>query len=258
LGDFVHALLVSTGSAGNMLPFIGLGEALRARGHDVTFIASGAGIETARRASLDVVDLDDPQARPALPVPDAATVRKPGFLRTLGPHAVRHMRRVYQLVADRQTGGETVLVAQGWLFGARIAQEKLGLPLATVYLQPLLFGSIYDTPGLPFWVPRWIPRLVNTLVERSVDWGLATEIDAFRAELGLQPVRRPVLRWWRSPELVIGFFPARGTRRLSQTGRRRHSSAGSRCTTLLRRPFLRSWRITWRKANLPWCSAKHG
>jgi UDP:flavonoid glycosyltransferase YjiC (YdhE family) len=190
-----------------MLPFIGLGHALRARGHDVTLIASGAGTETARQAGLEVVDLDDPEALPKLPVTDAATVRKPGFLRTLGPHAVRHMRRVYQLVADCHVAGETVIAAQGWLFGARIAQEKLGVPLATIYLQPLLFGSVHDSPGLPKWAPRWIPRMVNTLVERSVDWGLAQAIDAFRGELALPPVRRPVLRWWRSPELVIGFFP---------------------------------------------------
>ncbi|HTU18474.1 MAG TPA: glycosyltransferase [Gemmataceae bacterium] len=204
----MHALLISTGSAGNMLPFIGLGEALRARGHDVTMIASGAGMEDARRAGLLVVELDDPQALQELPVSDLAAVRKPGFLRRLGPDAVRHMRRVYQLVADLQVVDETVIVAPGWLFGARIAQEKLGVPLATVNLQPLLFGSVHDRPGLPRWAPRWIPRLINTLVERSVDWGLAPAIDAFRDELGLPPVRRPVLRWWRSPELVIGFFPA--------------------------------------------------
>jgi rhamnosyltransferase subunit B len=203
----MHALLVTTGSAGNMLPFIGLGEALRARGHHVTLIASGAGTETARQVGLEVVELDAPQARPALPALDAATVRKPGFLRTLGPHAVRHMRRVYQLVAERQVENETVIVAQAWLFGARIAQEKLGLPLATVYLQPLLFGSVHDTPGLPCWAPRWIPRLINKVVEQSVDWGLAPAIDAFREELDLPPVSRPVLRWWRSPELVIGLFP---------------------------------------------------
>ncbi|MGH7171147.1 MAG: glycosyltransferase [Gemmataceae bacterium] len=81
------------------------------------------------------------------------------------------------------------------------------MPLATVYLQPLLFGSVYDTPGLTRWAPRWIPRLINTVVERSVDWGLAAAINAFRGELGMPPVRRPVPRWWRSPELVIGFFP---------------------------------------------------
>jgi len=104
---------------------------------------------------------------------------------------------VYQLIADRRVAGETVVVAQAWLFGARIAQEELGVPLATVYLQPLLFGSVYDTPSLPRWTPRWVPGLMNRLVERSVDWGLAPAIDAFRAELGLPPVRCPVLRWWR-------------------------------------------------------------
>ncbi|MGH7171148.1 MAG: hypothetical protein ACRELG_12800 [Gemmataceae bacterium] len=75
---------------------------------------SGAGMEEARLAGLEVVELDDPQALPALPIPNAATVRKLGFLSTLGPHAVRHMRRVYQLVADHQVVGETVIVAQDW------------------------------------------------------------------------------------------------------------------------------------------------
>ncbi len=114
---------------------------------------------------------------------------------------------MYRLIADRYVPGETVVVAQGWLFGARIAQEKLGVPLATVYLQPLLFGSALDTPGLPRWVPRFVPRLINGLVGRAIDWGLAQAINTFRTELGLSPVRRHVMRWWRSPELVIGFFP---------------------------------------------------
>jgi UDP:flavonoid glycosyltransferase YjiC (YdhE family) len=117
------------------------------------------------------------------------------------------MRRVYRLIAERHVPGQTVVVAQGWLFGARIAQEKLGVPLATVLLQPLLFGSAHDTPGLPRFTPRWVPRLANTLVERSVDWSLGSAIDAFRGELGLPRAGRPIMRWWRSPELVIGFFP---------------------------------------------------
>jgi rhamnosyltransferase subunit B len=203
----MHALLVSAGTAGNMLPFIGLGKALRARGHDATLIGSGAGTEAARQEGLGLVELDAPEVRRELPDINPAAARKPGFLRTLGPHAVRHMRRVYQLVAERYVPGETVVVAQSWLFGARVAQEKLGVPLATVYLQPLLFGSAEDAPGLPRWMPRFVPRLINALIGRAVDWGLAQAIDAFRAELGLRPASRPVMRWWRSPELVIGFFP---------------------------------------------------
>ena len=161
----MHALLVSTGTAGNMLPFIGLGKALRARGHDVTVIGSGAGTAAAAKEGLGFIDLDGPQGRD-LPAGDAAAVRKSGFLSTLVPRAVEYMRRVYRLIAERHVPGRTVVVAQGWLFGARIAQEKLGVPLATVLLQPLLFGSTHDTPGLPCCTPRWIPRLANALVER--------------------------------------------------------------------------------------------
>jgi UDP:flavonoid glycosyltransferase YjiC (YdhE family) len=207
LEHFMHALLVSAGSAGNMLPFVGLGAALKARGHDVTMIGSGAGTGAIRSLGLGLAELDGPEEGRKLAESDPAAVRKAGFLGSLVPRAVRYMRRVYELIAQRYVPGETVIVAQGWLFGARIAQEKLGVPLATVNLQPLLFGSAYDIPGLPRWVPRCVPRLANSVVERAVDWGLASAIDGFRRELGLRPACRPVMRWWRSPELVIGFFP---------------------------------------------------
>jgi UDP:flavonoid glycosyltransferase YjiC (YdhE family) len=207
-GAHMHALLVTAGSAGNTLPFIGLGAALRARGHDVTLIASGAGTDAAGREGLEFVELDDPEVLAAASNSDTANVRGRKFLRSLGPHAVRHLRRVYQLIAERHLSGETVVVSQPWLFGSRIAQEKLGVPLATVYLQPVLFGSVHDRPGRSRWVPRLAVRLMNRVVERAVDWGLASAISSFREELGLREGCRPVLQWWRSPELVIGFFPA--------------------------------------------------
>jgi UDP:flavonoid glycosyltransferase YjiC (YdhE family) len=203
----MHALLVSAGTAGNMLPFIGLDAALKARGHDVTVIGSGAGTGAIRSLGLGFAALEDPEEVQRLAESDAAAARKAGFLGSLAPRAVRYMRRVYERIAERYVPGETVIVSQGWLFGSRIAQEKLGVPLATVHLQPLLFGSAYDIPGLPRWVPRCVPRLANAIVERSVDWALASAIDAFRRELGMRPACRPVMRWWRSPELVIGFFP---------------------------------------------------
>jgi UDP:flavonoid glycosyltransferase YjiC (YdhE family) len=190
-----------------MLPFVGLGAALRARGHDVTVIGSGAGVAAVRQEGLGYVDLDGPEARRELSAPDATGARSRALLSSLGPHAVWHMRGAYRLLAERYEPGETVVVAPSWLFGARIAQEKLGVPLATVHLQPLLFGSAHDPTGPLRWAPRWGVRLVNALVERLVDWGLAPAINAFRAELRLPPVRRQVMRWWRSPELVIGFFP---------------------------------------------------
>jgi UDP:flavonoid glycosyltransferase YjiC (YdhE family) len=96
----MHALLVSTGTAGNMLPFLGLGAALRARCHDVTVIGSGAGVEAVRQEGLGYVDLDGTEGdRRDLAAPDATGASSRQFLRSLGPHAIRHMRGVYRLIA---------------------------------------------------------------------------------------------------------------------------------------------------------------
>jgi rhamnosyltransferase subunit B len=203
----MHALLVSTGTAGNMLPFIGFGAALRERGHDVTVIGSGAGIEAVRQEGLGHVDLDGREAGRDLPAPDATGAGSRAFLRSLGPHAVRHMRRAYQLIAERYVPGETVVVSPGWLFGARIAQEKLGVPLATVHLYPLAFRSAHDKVTWPRWAPLALRRALFWALDRAIDRHFGAAINAFRSRLGLPPASRVLSRWWNSPQLVLGLFP---------------------------------------------------
>lgn len=204
----MRALLVSTGTTGNMLPFVGFGTALRVRGHDVTLFGSSDFAEIARQEGFAFVDLSPPESQREALDSEANPSRRRGFLRALNKSALRLMERVYRLVAECYVPGETVVAAQGWLFGARLAQEKLGAPLATICLQPLMLGSVHDAAGLPRWAPRWVPRLVRRLVHRSVDRALAPALDDFRAGLGLPPVSRPVMTWWQSPQLTIGFFPA--------------------------------------------------
>src|SRR5262249_23103027 len=108
--------------------------------------------------------------------------------------------------------GRTIVVAPGTAFGARIAQEKLGVPLVTFHLQPAILRSVYDSPcyGFPDVIgrlPRWGRRAVAALVDKFlIDRMLAPEINAFRAELGLPPVRR-IFYWANSPQLVLGLFP---------------------------------------------------
>src|SRR5581483_5125654 len=95
----------------------------------------------------------------------------------------------------------------------RIAQEKLGVPLVTVHLQPSILYSKSAPPELPFtvgrpWFPRWAKRLLFSVGYRFViDPILAPQTNAFRAELGLPPVRRFLDRWIHSPECVLGLFP---------------------------------------------------
>jgi rhamnosyltransferase subunit B len=123
------------------------------------------------------------------------------------------MRPLYQIVGERAEPGHTVLVAPGTALGARIAQEKLGLPLATVHLQPIMLRSTVDPgcygfPDIINHLPRSLRGLYLRAVDRLlIDRLLAGETNAFRAELGLPPVRRLWDRWLHSPQLVRGLFP---------------------------------------------------
>ena len=121
-------------------------------------------------------------------------------------------REVYQLIERRYVPGETVVVAHTNVFGARIAQEKLGVPLATVHLQPAVLRSRHDAPGLPLPggdtpIPRCLRRLLWASIDFCSDRIVMPDVNAFRAELGLPPVRRPFAGWVHSPKLVLGLFP---------------------------------------------------
>jgi rhamnosyltransferase subunit B len=132
------------------------------------------------------------------------------------------LRPVYELIAanlDAGRGSPThgpsriVVVAPATAFGARIAQEKLGVPLATVHLQPSMLRSVadpacYSFPDILRRLPPILRRLYYRAVDRLViDPPIANEVNSFRAELGLAPMRRFFDRWMHSPELVIGLFP---------------------------------------------------
>jgi UDP:flavonoid glycosyltransferase YjiC (YdhE family) len=98
------------------------------------------------------------------------------------------------------------------LLAARLIQEKLGVPLVSVVLQPWMIPSVFAPPvmmgGLT--LPRWAPRAIVKTYFRALDgFGallLGRELNSLRASLGLKRVRR-IFQWWFSPELVIGMFP---------------------------------------------------
>jgi rhamnosyltransferase subunit B len=121
------------------------------------------------------------------------------------------MRPLYEFIAQ-QDPAETVVAAQSLALGARLAQEKLGIPLATLHLQPSLLRTVYDMPingvAFPDWLPRPTKHLWWRLVDRFViDSVLAEGVNAYRAELGLLPVTRLFHEWMHSPQRVLGLFP---------------------------------------------------
>ncbi len=117
------------------------------------------------------------------------------------------MPRTYEAVAAHYVPGETVVAAAGLMFGARVAQEKLGLPLATVHLSPLCFRSAHDRVVWPRWASLPLRHALFWLIEQGIDRRFGVEINAFRSRLGLPPASRILSVWWNSPQLVLGFFP---------------------------------------------------
>ena len=209
----MNVLLIPMGSTGDVYPLLGLGAVLNSRGHQVAVIANSYYQSAIERAGLLFHELGTYEdLRQGLENPDLWH-RQKGFL-VLGQTILPLMRRLYDIIASRYVPGETVLVASSLALAARVAQEKLAIPLVTVHLQPTAFRSAYEAPVfLPWLFSRdWLrvpgKRLLDWLVDALLlDPLFGREINALRASLGLPRVRRPLYKWWHSPQRVLGLFP---------------------------------------------------
>jgi UDP:flavonoid glycosyltransferase YjiC (YdhE family) len=187
--------------------------ALSRRGHRVILVAAAVFETLARRVGLPFVGFGTAEDY-------YQTLRDPdlwhpyrSFVLVARRLMLPLMRQIYDLIADHQKSGDLVVAASGFVLGARLAQEKLGVAVATVHLQPSLLRSVHHPPvfGFPD-ILGWLPCSLRGLYLRTADWLvidrlLAPQINAFRAELGLPPVRRVFHQWMHSPQLVVGFFP---------------------------------------------------
>jgi rhamnosyltransferase subunit B len=114
---------------------------------------------------------------------------------------------VYEIIS-RFDPSKTILVAQGQVFGAHIAHEKLGFPFITIHLQPAAFRSAHEFPLLPAWMPPLLKHGVFNLLDAFVlDKVFAPEINRFRQSLRLPPVKRIFDKWTHSPQKNLGLFP---------------------------------------------------
>lgn len=204
----LRILIVPFGAAGDVHPLVGLGLALRERGHDVTVVTHGWFEPLVRRSGLGYLGYAGAEEFLALTsVPGTAHVAK--AFRLMVERAILPLvPRLFALLREAHEPGRTVVVAQPLAFAARIAQEALGVPLATVHLHPFFLRSACDPLLFPAHAPRPVKRIVHRAIDALVDRRIGRELNAFRAGLGLAPVRRIALHWWNSPDLVLALFPA--------------------------------------------------
>ena len=206
-------ILIAIGSAGDVHPILAIARELSRRNHEVIVLTNPSFEPLVSRLGFDFRPLGTREEFDE--VADNPDVWHPvrGF-RLLARWAMLHtMEPIYELLEELYLPQKTVVAAPLTAFGARIAREKLGIPLATLHLQPVVFRSVHATPKLPPMltgkrVPHWLKRLQFYLADRLLaDRILAEETNDFRRRLGLPPVRRLLDQWCHSPDRVIGLFP---------------------------------------------------
>lgn len=210
-----HILLFPLGSSGDVHPFIGLGRKLLARGHRVTLFTCEHFETAAAKSGLEFVSTystedyfkiqDDPEIWHPTRGPKAIMAKT---------QSVESYRDCLRLIAERNVPGETVVVGGTLALGPRTVRDHLKVPLVTVHLQPGVVISVdrparYAGGNFPAWAPRWLRRAGFYFAEKwIIDPMVAPTVNAFRAELGLPPVKKIMTKYWHSPDAVVGLFPA--------------------------------------------------
>ena len=175
----MRILMVTLGSLGDLLPFLTVGQALRARGHEVSLGTSSQLVRYAREAGFDCSPICDG-------IPSQLEWERV-LAQALAP--------TYELIRDRSQQ-DTVVVAHWAAFGARLAEEKLGVPSCTVYLSPEALNACDETRTL---APGWRGF--------SEDGVFGPLLNRYRADLELPPVDHICSRWAHSPRQGLALFP---------------------------------------------------
>ncbi|WP_020470743.1 glycosyltransferase [Zavarzinella formosa] len=209
-----NILLFPMGSSGDVHPFIGLGRALRKRGHRVTLFSCEYFGETAAKSGLEFEETYSTEEYHQIQEdPDLWHPRR-GMKAVLDrTQTVDGYGKCLERIKEKNIPGETVLVGGSLALGPRIARDHLKIPLVTLHLQPSVIVSPISPPRMaagkvPRWWPLWMRRLAYRFGEKyMVDPMLAPKVNEFRRGLGLPPVRNIISQYWHSPDAVVGLFP---------------------------------------------------
>jgi len=209
-------VLVTKGTAGgDLFPFLRIGRALKARGHEAVVVSHWYFEEYVRDAGLDFAALNTPEELPhredyaaldtwrrlgregagltLAPSHTAASGDGPGAAARLSIFGLKPEMGLaeFEAIGRMCREPDTVLVANYLiLFAARPVAEKLGVPYASVFLSP---GAVPTwVMGLPFFDELY----------RHV----GADLNRVREAVGLAPVE-DWRTWLGSGDLMLGMWP---------------------------------------------------
>ena len=208
----MRILFVPFGSEGDVNPLFWLADGLVARGHEPVFLLSPHYGHHATRRGFAWVPMGEEEDF-------LHYARDPNMWHRLrGPaFVIRGMTETLPAYREAFAGAGRpidLVVTSSFALAASSRAEAAQIPRLTLHLQPLCLQSVHDSPlYLPelAWVnhsPRWVKKLFQKGAE-LLFWQLARKpLNAFRASLGLLPIRHFYDEAIHGGEALAALFPA--------------------------------------------------
>ena len=208
-----QVILIPIGSAGDVFPFLALGQELQRRKHHVAVMTNPIFKTNVGQAGLEFIDLGSEEELRAVGNDTRLHQSGQAWKLALRWGAVGTMRQTVTYLQKRHQRCATLLVASPLSFGARLASEAFEIPLATVIMSPFVLRSVYDAPRIkPMWLGDWMPRVLKSLQYRFadrfvIDPVVKDDVNELQRELGLPQAKRFLHQWCFSNDLCLGAFP---------------------------------------------------
>lgn len=208
-------IVASSGTGGDIRPFVLLAQGLRARGHRVRLLVPAFYEKTALASGLDYQTFGQAaQFQATLDNPDLWDERK-GF-GVVWQAGVPHLQVLHDLVAALPPNEDCVLLCHPILapLGAIARAARPGLRVVNAYLAPSNLCSLQDlrmlgSMSIPRWTPLFWRRLLWQVANRvSIDPATLPSLNAGRALRGLPPVTGFLEHMVRAPDAAINLFPS--------------------------------------------------
>jgi UDP:flavonoid glycosyltransferase YjiC (YdhE family) len=207
-------VVVGVGSLGDVLPLLHIAHGLQRRGKQVVFLS-------AQRFGTLAADFGVPFVSILAEDQTAAILDDPELwhphrgIRVLWPGILRGAQMTVELLEDfaRQSDRPLTMVGGTMAIGLRIAHERWGWPHVGIQVSPCWTFSSNQPPKLAGlqWLhrlpQRWRGKVWAWVDKNMLDPVFLPGLNAWRAQLGLPPVRRMLGKWSASPQRVVGLYP---------------------------------------------------
>jgi UDP:flavonoid glycosyltransferase YjiC (YdhE family) len=194
----LKVLLAPHGTRGDVQPAIALAVALRARGHEVSFVAPSNSVASVRRHGFEAesngVDLE-------------TLMRAPGA----DVHSVRWLTRqlidgfapIFDALAAASASCDLIVGAGAQIPAASVAEWR-DVPYVTAVFCPVAVpSSAIPPPAIRTQaLPRWLNRLLWQVGGPAGDLVLRAAINRGRSRLGLRAIHDPLTQLMKGPIIV--------------------------------------------------------